>query len=42
MLNNTSGMSGNEVYYNFDNHRFVADLNGVTKLLVALGTGVTI
>ena len=40
MLNNTATGSGggNEIYYNFDNHRFVADLNGVTKLLVALGT----
>ena len=38
MLNNTAGTNGNEVYYNFDNHRFISDLNGVTKLLVALGT----
>ena len=30
-----------QVYYNFDNRRFISDLNGVTKLLVALGTGAT-
>jgi len=26
------------VFYNFDDRRFVGGLNGVTKLLVALGT----
>jgi hypothetical protein len=27
-----------KVFYNFDDRRFVGGLNGVTKLLVALGT----
>ena len=39
MLNNTAGAHGNEIYYNFDSRRFISDLNGVTKLLIALGTG---
>ena len=34
---NSTDVAG-EVYYNFDNPRFVKELNGVTKLIVALGT----
>ena len=38
LANISSLQTAGQVFYNFDNKRFVAQLNGVTKLLVALGT----
>ena len=38
LANINSTAVGGEAYYNFDNPRFVKELNGLTKLIVALGT----